>query len=1382
MLSYDNSVSKLCVLNKESWWARVVCLFLLSMIGWSPVYAQVGERMIPSTGGAFDYFGEAVSLNGNFALIGSWLEDVNGTIDQGSATVFQRVDGRWIEEATLVAGDPQVEQHFGIAVAIEGAWAVVGARNDNNAGGARAGAVYVYERIAEGQWEQRTKIVAPDGNLEDQFGAAVSFYQGRLLVGAPGAGNRAGAAYVFERFGSVWTFLGKLEAEDGAPGHAFGATLSLGLEGAVIGAAGYDTPDLADTGSVYVFGFINGEWVLVDQLSASNGAGGARFGASVALDSTRILVGADGHDSSGLEENGAGYIFEKQGSDWREVHRIEAVDAGGGDNFGASVALQGRFAVIGARWHRNAQGQRAGAAYLYEEKESGWEPFVKLIAPDGSVGDQFGYAVDFDVDHVLVGARWDDNENGEDAGAAFAFPVAGAGLAVLATSMQDVQFGDVLLGETSEETLSLSNVGTADLAIEAIGLEGEDRSSFEIVQGGAAATLAPFASLDIRIRFSPFSSGLKTARVLITTNTAEQSTVINLVGQGAEGVAPALTRVLASRGEVASQFGSAIALSGEYALVGASGADAGQEGATYMYRNIDGQWGLHTRIEPLDPAQDSRFGDAVAMNNDFAVIGARGEDDNQGAVYVFQRSGSAWIQQARLEASDGAPGDQFGAAVSIEGVRLLVGAPEDDNSAGASAGAAYVFNLSGGAWQEQAKLTSLEGQQGDRFGSAVEQEDEMLVVGAANGGFFGEGLAYVFGQQGAVWQEEGVLRASDAGLSDGFGSSLSLQGDFLAVGAPIHDNGTSADEGAVYVFQRGTTEWTERARLTASDGTGGANFGSDVILDQDLIYVGASGVRNQRGGVYVFERSGSTWTETGSFEPAGAEEGDRFGRALALSANQILVGAPDDANINGNVAGASYVFVQNGSGWEEQAILLASSWRVEPHFGTSVAVLGSLAVVGAEGKQGTGAAIIYQRSGTTWTQVAELVNPNGQPGDRFGRAVALVGNYVVVGAPGEDNEVGENAGAVYVYLQGTDQWSLQARLVLPQGSDNDAFGSAIAMTDQWLVVGAPLQANENGEEAGIVGLFRRDGAGWVFDRSLIPVEGKADGQFGSSVDVHAETILVGAPSSRVPGSAYLFERSGDAWEEVAQFTESDGSSSDLFGASVALDETMALVGAPAQQWVRVYQATNGIWRNQYEAQLEPETEAEVQFFGASVDLFGEQVLVGAPGDEQLSGATFFFEKQGESWLQQSVFNGDQDAGDAFGQGVSLDGATGLVGAPFDENGNGDDAGAVYFIAIDPTATHRQSLPIPVSGFVLEQNYPNPASATAYITFMLQDRGEARLEVFDLLGRTRIILLDQILEAGQHEVALDTSNWPAGTYFYRLRSKAGMQTRSMVVLH
>ena len=1380
MLSIDFPLSKQFLSVGLCCWILVV--LCMPFWGADSAFAQVGERLIPSEGGSFDYFGESVALYGEYAVIGSWLEDVEGTTDQGSATVFRRVDGRWVEEVTLVADDPQVEQHFGISVAIEGAWAVVGARNDNNEGGARAGAVYVYERIAEGAWVQRTKIVAPDGSLEDQFGSSVSFYRGRLLVGAPGVSNRTGAAYVFERFGSVWTFLGKLEAADGAAGHAFGATLSLGAEGAVIGAPGYDTPDLTDTGSVYVFAFVNGEWVLADQLSASNGAAGARFGASVAVDSTRILVGADGHDSSGLEENGAGYIFEKQGNDWKEVRRIEAVDAGGGDNFGASVALQGRFAVIGARWHRNAQGQRAGAAYLYEEKDSEWQPFVKLVAPDGAVGDQFGYAVDFDVDHVLVGARWDDNENGEDAGAAFAFPVAGAGLPVLATSTQTVRFGDVLLGESIEETITLTNVGTADLSIEAVGLQGDNRSSFEIVQGGAAATLAPFASIDLLIRFSPFSSGSKTARILVTTNATEQTTVIELVGQGAEGVSPALTRVVASRGEVASQFGSSIALSGEFALVGASGADAGQEGATYMYRNVGGQWGLHARIEPFEPVQGSRFGDAVAMNEEFAVIGARGEASDRGAVYVFQRSGSAWIQQARLEASDGAPGDQFGAAVSIEGMRILIGAPEDDNSSGASAGATYVFTLTGGAWQEQAKLTALEGQQGNRFGSAVEQEDDMLVVGAANGGFFGEGLAYVFRQQGIVWLEEAVLRASDAGLSDGFGSSLSLQGDFLAVGAPIHDNGTSADEGAVYVFQRGTTEWTERAKLTASDGTGGANFGNDVILDQDQIYVGASGINNQQGAVYVFSRSGSSWLETSSFEPADAEEGDRFGWALALSGNQILVGAPDDMNINGNVAGASYVFGQDTGAWSEQAILLASNWRVEPHFGTAVSVSGSLAVVGAEGMLGAGAAVLYEKRGTTWVQVAELVNPNGQPGDRFGAAVAMIGNYIVVGAPGEDNEQGEEAGAAYVYLRGSDQWSVQARLVLPGGSDNDAFGAAITMTEEWLVIGAPMQANENGEEAGAVGLFRRDGAGWVFDQSLIPAEGKADGLFGSALDIYEETILVGAPSSRVSGSAYIFERSGAGWEEVAQFSESDGSNGDFFGAAVALDGAMALVGSSVRQLVRVYGATNGVWRTQFEAQLGPEIEEDVLFFGGSIDAFGGKVLVGAPGNESVAGATFFFEQQGESWLQQSVFVGDEVLGDAFGQKVSLDGATGLIGAPLDENGNGNEAGAVYFIAIDPTATYQQLAEHPEAEFSLDQSYPNPVSTAAIIGFNLQERGATRLEVYDILGRTRALLIQEVLEKGRHEVLFDTSRLPAGTYFYRLQSSDMIQTRSMMVLH
>ena len=379
-------------------------------------------------------------------------------------------------------------------------------------------------------------------------------------------------------------------------------------------------------------------------------------------------------------------------------------------------------------------------------------------------------------------------------------------------------------------------------------------------------------------------------------------------------------------------------------------------------------------------------------------------------------------QQAKLTAGDAASDDQFGFSVAVSGETAVVGAFGDDDG-GASSGSAYVFVRSGAAWTQQAKLTADDAAASNFFGSSVAVSGETAVVGAFGDGDAGSfsGSAYVFVRSGAAWTQQAKLTASDAAAFDQFGFSVAVSGETAVVGAFFDDDGGS-DSGSAYVFVRSGAAWTQQAKLTASDAAEGDNFGRSVAVSGETAVVGASAnddAGSNSGSAYVFVRSGAAWTQQAKLTASDAAEGDNFGRSVAVSGETAVVGASanDDAGSN---SGSAYVFVRSGAAWTQQAKLTASDAAEGDNFGTSVAVSGETAVVGANANDDagstSGSAYVFVRSGTAWTQQAKLTADDNAEGDNFGISVAVSGETAVVGAH-LDDDGGSNSGSAYVYAE-----------------------------------------------------------------------------------------------------------------------------------------------------------------------------------------------------------------------------------------------------------------------------------------------------------------------------------------------------------------------------
>lgn len=362
-----------------------------------------------------------------------------------------------------------------------------------------------------------------------------------------------------------------------------------------------------------------------------------------------------------------------------------------------------------------------------------------------------------------------------------------------------------------------------------------------------------------------------------------------------------------------SRFGFSVAISGETSVVGAptdyNGIGLGR-GAAYIFIRSGSTWTKRQKLIADDSPSAAFFGSSIAMAQDTIVVGARyayiGANNNQGSAYVFIRSGTTWIQQAKLVASDGIANQEFGASVAIDGDTIVVGAPFGNT------GLAYVFVRSGSKWIQQQKLIANDGSGGDLFGSAVTISGNTIITGSpynSAGSSFPQGAAYVFVRNGLTWTQQQKLIASDQAQADQFGSVVTISGDVAVIGVPLHAVGSSPAQGSAYIFLRSGSSWTERQKITASDGGVDDGFSSTLVISGDLIVVGAPGKRitsNERqGSVYVFARTGFTWIEQQKLVASDGKEEGRFGTSIAIDRDTLLV-----SGMNGRtLGGAAYVFV-----------------------------------------------------------------------------------------------------------------------------------------------------------------------------------------------------------------------------------------------------------------------------------------------------------------------------------------------------------------------------------------------------------------------------------------------------------------------------------------
>ncbi|MBN1155473.1 T9SS type A sorting domain-containing protein [candidate division KSB1 bacterium] len=360
------------------------------------------------------------------------------------------------------------------------------------------------------------------------------------------------------------------------------------------------------------------------------------------------------------------------------------------------------------------------------------------------------------------------------------------------------------------------------------------------------------------------------------------------------------TKLTANDGSDFDRFGWVVAIGDYYAAVGAPGADS-QKGAVYIYKRHGTNWIEEIKLSAPDGTRDDNFGCSVSIHGHCLAIGADHDivDSNYcGSVYLFERIGDTWVQTDNLFSTVLAC-DFFGISVSIDADYLIIGASYDEKK-----GAAYIYNYDGNTWIEQAKLIADDGELNDDFGYSVSINGSYAVVGAESNDDKGDmsGSAYVFKRNGTSWDMQSKLLASDGDADDGFGFSVDIDEDYLVVGAP----GDAEAKGAAYVFKSDGATWTEQAKLTASDCVTGDFFGASVSIEDTCIVIGSSS-NEEKGAVYIFNQDAANWVEITKIVTSDGSAGDHFGYGIAANKRTILVGAYGDRD-HGYDTGAAYVY------------------------------------------------------------------------------------------------------------------------------------------------------------------------------------------------------------------------------------------------------------------------------------------------------------------------------------------------------------------------------------------------------------------------------------------------------------------------------------------
>ncbi len=695
------------------------------------------------------------------------------------------------------------------------------------------------------------------------------------------------------------------------------------------------------------------------------------------------------------------------------------------------------------------------------------------------------------------------------------------------------------------------------------------------------------------------------------------------------------------------RFGTSVAISGTRVVVGAPFDDVGADdaGSAYVYDLTSDTPTVPTvTLNNPSPATFDLFGTSVAISGTRIVVGAYFKDSvagNSGSAYGYDlTSATPRVPVVTWNNPTPALQDNFGYAVAISGTRVVVGAHNDDTG-GYNDGIAYVYDfMSATPAVPVATLNNPSPSFQDNFGYSVGISGTRVIVGAYrdDSGELEAGSAYVYDLiSGTPTVPIATLNNPSPGFQDNFGYSVAISGARVVIGARYDDTGAD-DAGSSYVYDlNSATPTVPVATLLNPSPMAGDHFGNSVAISGTRVVIGANDDdtgAEDAGSAYVYDLA--TWhptIPTATLNHPGLELGNLFGYAVAISGTRVVVGALAD-NTGGINAGSAYVYDLSGATPTVPTLTLHNPTPAfQDNFGTSVAISGTLVVIGAPrddaGAQDAGSAYIYDLTGATPSiPSATLNNPGLAANDLFGSCVAISGSRVVVGALYNDTGA-TYAGSAYVYdLTSSTPTIPTTTLNNPSPSVDEHFGTSVAISGTQVVVGAPYDHN------GATG----SGSAYVYDlTSATPAVPTATlnnpslaayDAFGNSVAISGTRVVVGTPfddtGAKDAGSTYVYDlTSATPTVPVVTLNNPSPAANDRFGCCVAISGTRVVVGAYQDDAgatdagsAYVYDLTSATPTIPVTTLNKSHPAASDQF-GISVAISDTTIAIGTPGDDTL---------------------------------------------------------------------------------------------------------------------------------------------------------------------
>lgn len=769
-----------------------------------------------------------------------------------------------------------------------------------------------------------------------------------------------------------------------------------------------------------------------------------------------------------------------------QMSKITPTGRAAGDLLGAynngvtstPLAIGHNRAIVGAP----AAGSTAGKAYILKYSSGAWVVEQELTPADATTGAYFGNAVAMSGDTLaVVGAN--------DKSAAYVFAYNGTSWVQqtkLTPSVTQSKYGSSVAIQGGYLV-----VGCYETYFFTYAYNGSSWSEVQKVTPNVNGSLVP-----------GWKSTVITGDYVCIdgSNTSAANGVLYIYKKGTDGLLTLQQTFTSGNDE---PFADRLAASGDYLM--ASYLDS-----VRVYKNNSGTWAKVQTLASGEVAgvtgqNPARFGQSIALSGHYALIGSYYEGTDAGAAnvltqagaaYLAKFNGTAWEKVQKIVPTNRAASDNFGWSVALRDSLALVAAPGADTDADgantlANAGALYAFSKPlptvTAEWKEaQQRLLAADATSGVDYGQSVAISGMYAIVGAPNNG---KGAAYLLKKTGNTWAQWQKLTASDGASGDQFGYSVAISGNWAIVGAYNQGNDASGanaatSAGAVYLFKNESGTWSQTQKLVSTSADRSANdlFGYKVAIDGSTALVSATGEKldaaaansySNAGAVYVLQNTSGTWSIVQKLVASDRAADDNFGNSLALHGSKAMVGSVKTVNSKIN-AGAAYVFEQTGSTWAQTAELTEPTPTTYKKFGQSVAISNNYALIGSiTYDTQDGNVYVYKKTGSTWAENGELTTStlSDVVMAGFGTSLALDSTYAAVGAPsGFNSDYTLDKPAVIMYKNVDGVW-VEMQTIAPADASENYFGYALALDSIHAIVGA--FAASNWDESGAVVLLQR---------------------------------------------------------------------------------------------------------------------------------------------------------------------------------------------------------------------------------------------------------------------------------------------------------------------